>query len=247
MLYFVLAIFGAVFGSFAAMASYRLIHHKSFFGYSKCDHCKHRLGFKDLIPIFSYLIQNAKCRYCKKHISPRNIITELLCTFGFMLIGINHHNDMFLLCLFSLMTTALAIMIIVDFEHYIIPDEIQIALAVLGIFYAHYEHHHLLEVFLMPAFSFLIGYTLMKSFKYLMKKDGLGFGDVKFFAVVGLYFNIEQLSVFFFISGIIGVCTAIVWRILGRGETFPFGPSLAMALYTILMFPGVEKFAFFLD
>ena len=79
-----------------------------------------------------------------------------------------------------------------------------------------------------------------------MKKDGLGMGDVKFFAVAGLYLTPESASAFFLLSGLIGILTAIVWRLLKKGEVFPFGPSLAIALYIIIVFPKAVNIANFL-
>lgn len=48
------------------------------YGRSRCDHCDHVLGFVDLIPIISYITNKGRCRYCKKSISPRYIIYEII-------------------------------------------------------------------------------------------------------------------------------------------------------------------------
>src|SRR5689334_12905633 len=39
------------------------------FARSRCDHCDHPLGIRDLVPLFSWLIGAGKCRYCSQHIS----------------------------------------------------------------------------------------------------------------------------------------------------------------------------------
>ena len=75
LLYILIFIMGTVFGSFFSLAIYRIpknqdITHKP----SYCPNCHHKLGFLDLVPIFSYIFLLGKCRYCKEKIRPRYII-----------------------------------------------------------------------------------------------------------------------------------------------------------------------------
>ena len=76
---FMLFIMGSVFGSFFTLAVYRIplgldiTHERSF-----CPNCNHRLEFKDLIPIFSYLSLKGKCRYCGKPVRARYLVLEVL-------------------------------------------------------------------------------------------------------------------------------------------------------------------------
>src|SRR3989344_5493756 len=56
-------------------------------GRSKCDSCKHELGFWDLIPLLSYLWLRGRCRYCRKKIPMRNFWVELGLGVGFFLIS----------------------------------------------------------------------------------------------------------------------------------------------------------------
>jgi Flp pilus assembly protein protease CpaA len=144
------------------------------------------------------------------------------------------------------MSLALIIMIVTDFEAYIIPDETQIALALIGVFYAYYLEYTLVQVLLMPVFCILIAMALKYGFILFMKKDGLGMGDVKFFGVAGLYLTPESISGFFLISGLCGIVTSMVWKMMKRGELFPFGPALALALYVIVVFPDTANIANFL-
>jgi len=70
---------GAILGSFLNVLIYRLPKKENFvWGNSYCPQCHHTLGALDLIPILSYLFLGRKCRYCKKPISPRYMLVELL-------------------------------------------------------------------------------------------------------------------------------------------------------------------------
>lgn len=86
----ILFIIGIYFGSFFTLATYRLpkkenITHK----HSYCPNCNHKLGFFDLIPIFSYLFLRGKCNYCNKKIGIRYFIFELLTGIVFVLFGLS--------------------------------------------------------------------------------------------------------------------------------------------------------------
>lgn len=237
---------GLILGSFATMASYRLIHGGSFFTRSQCPKCKHKLGFFDLFPLFSYVLQKGKCRYCHKKISKRYPLTELATGAAFFIIATQYGEIPLFATLLCAVALAFIIMIVTDFEEYIIPDEIQISLAILGVLYGYYKGYAMIQMLVMPLICLGIALMLKYGFKLFMKKDGLGMGDVKFFAVAGLYLTPDSLSAFFLMSGLIGVVTAIMWKVLKKGEVFPFGPSLAMALYVLLVFPKSAHIANFL-
>lgn len=87
-LYIIIFIMGTFFGSFFTLAVHRIpkrenITHK----HSYCPNCNHKLGFIDLIPVFSYIFLGAKCRYCKEKIRPRYFILEILSGFLFVIIA----------------------------------------------------------------------------------------------------------------------------------------------------------------
>jgi len=85
--YLIIFIFGACIGSFLNCLIYRLDSKQSFLkGRSFCPHCKHQLGFFDLIPILSFIIVKGKCRYCKKKISWQYPLVEIATGIVFLLI-----------------------------------------------------------------------------------------------------------------------------------------------------------------
>ena len=78
-LYITIFIIGTLFGSFYTLAVYRLprkidiTHTHSF-----CPKCNHKLGFFELIPVFSYLFLRGRCKECKQKIRIRYFILEVL-------------------------------------------------------------------------------------------------------------------------------------------------------------------------
>mgnify|MGYP001496923632 FL=1 len=59
---------------------------RSLFDRSKCDHCRETLKWYNLIPIFSYIFQGAKATCCKKTISTKYLVTEILLALVFIYI-----------------------------------------------------------------------------------------------------------------------------------------------------------------
>lgn len=69
---------GLVMGSFATMASYRLPRRLSLVAPpSACPACGHRLGVRDLFPVFSWLFARGRCRHCAQKIPARYPLIEL--------------------------------------------------------------------------------------------------------------------------------------------------------------------------
>lgn len=89
--FFFIFIFGLIIGSFLNVLIDRLALEQKLTGRSYCDHCHHRLSWYDLIPIISYFLLKAKCRYCGKKISWQYPLVEFLTGFFFVLIT---HNQL---------------------------------------------------------------------------------------------------------------------------------------------------------
>ena len=72
-------VIGSLFGSFFSLATYRLPRHQDIVATrSYCTSCKHKLGFFNLIPIFSYIFQGGKCSFCNEKISIRYFLLEVV-------------------------------------------------------------------------------------------------------------------------------------------------------------------------
>ena len=111
-----------------------------------------------------------------------------------------------------------------DFRTGIIPDILLGGLAVLGIL--RFGGAHFLSVLILGGLS----YGLYKVYPYLRGKEGLGLGDVKMLAVVGIWLSAFQIPLFLMLGGGIGVLIALFWRVTKKGLQFPLGPALALAL-----------------
>lgn len=122
---FLLALFGALIGSFANVVIYRLPRGESVvFPRSHCPNCGHELGALELVPVVSWASLGARCRVCKNGISARYPLVESLAAFGFFVLALRYPPEtqgftVFpLLVLFVLLVTLSAI----DIDTRLLPD-----------------------------------------------------------------------------------------------------------------------------
>lgn len=234
---------GLVFGSFVTLVSWRLPRGEPVSATrSRCPKCKTTLGIPALVPFFSWALQRGRCRYCKAPVPWRYPLTELAQVALFLAVyavyGVSAQA-----AFLALLSICLLILIVVDFEWYIIPDEIQIAMLALGLVYPAVADIAYASALASGLMGLAIGLTLRFGYGWVMKKEGLGWGDVKFLPIIGLWLaDVNAWPPFLFYAGVWGVVTALVWRALGRGERFPFGPALAAALLMSLLSPATPLF-----
>src|SRR5690606_29959674 len=194
------------------------------------------LKARDLWPLLSWVIAEGKCRYCGNTVSWRYPLTEVVTAAVFLLVYAYYGFTLqaLLLCL---LVVVLLIMIVADLEHTIIPDEVHVALLPLGLIY----HFIIGTDWSMVAGGFAVGLftglSLHHGYRWLRKKEGLGYGDVKFFAVAGIWLTLYPFVPFLFFSGLFGIATGLLWRALKLGAYFPLGPALAVALFVCVAFP----------
>lgn len=87
-LYTLLFIIGTLFGSFYTLAVYRIPKNIDIVKkHSFCPNCKNKLGFFELIPVFSYIFLGGKCKHCKQKIRIRYLFLEVLSGISFMALG----------------------------------------------------------------------------------------------------------------------------------------------------------------
>ena len=237
-----LGVLAAILGSFITAVSYRLPRGESLLSaHSRCTACGTALRARDLIPLLSWVFSGGKCRHCGTKVSIRYPLTELACVLG--VVGVYAWMGFSpLSACFMLLWCAIVALIVTDLEHYIILDEVQIFLVLLGIVHAVVQGFSAEAVLSAAVAGVVIGLTLKYGFLFVFGKDGLGLGDVKFLGVAGIWLADSASFVpFLFLSGVLGILSALLWRIAGRGQVFPFGPGLALAFLVCVLYPPAAK------
>jgi leader peptidase (prepilin peptidase) / N-methyltransferase len=124
---------GAVVGSFLNVCIYRLPldlsvnkPRRSF-----CPSCRKQLTWWQNIPLFSWLVLRGKCAYCGARIAFRYFAVELLTALLFLLVWKTFPWEMAIA--YWVFVSLLVAATFIDFEHFIIPDEITIGGTIAGI------------------------------------------------------------------------------------------------------------------
>ena len=238
-----ITISGTVFGSFFTLAVHRIprgediTHVRSY-----CPKCNHKLQFLDLIPVWSYIFLGGKCRYCKDKIRPRYLLLEIFSGLTFLLFAIIHNininstpKEFIDFGINVLFLCATYIIAGIDKEKNIIPNSLIIYGLIISIFRIIFNYFYNINIglnicgfIIIPLFLFIINIISTKILK--LKKEPFGYGDIKYLAILGLYFGFGAQIVGLFFSIIIG----FIIELFKRNKDIPFGFYLSIG-FTILM------------
>ena len=231
-------ILGTILGSFYNVVGYRLPKGESLIKpASHCPNCNHELKWYELIPIISFLIQNGKCRNCKKKISifyPLiELLTGLLFSLSFYLFGFSYN---FLIMLIT--SSVFSIVLVSDINYLIIPDEITIIASclIIVINFILLDLKTALILFLSGIFLFVLMYLIMKFGNYLFKKESLGGADIKLMFLVGLILKPVEGIFCIFLASIIALPISSIRILKDKNNVIPFGPFIIVALIIIILF-----------
>ncbi|MFM1770365.1 MAG: hypothetical protein RJA22_2894 [Verrucomicrobiota bacterium] len=127
--------FGCCVGSFLNVCIHRLPRGMSVVSPpSHCPHCRHSIPWFLNVPLFTWLFLRGRCAQCRAPISPRYFIVELLTGLLFLAAWLAvGRQSAWLALAYCLVLAGLTAATFIDFEHYIIPDEITIGGMVAGV------------------------------------------------------------------------------------------------------------------
>jgi leader peptidase (prepilin peptidase) / N-methyltransferase len=235
------AILGLIIGSFLNVCIDRLPRNESIvYPPSHCPGCQHKLAAKDLIPVFSYLVLRGRCRYCQAPIPKRLFWVELATGVVFALLawhyGLNPELAVmaFYACLFI-------IIFVIDLEQGLILNKVVYPAMVVAFLLALYPWPWLNDSMGMRlAYAALgggVGFIIFLLIA-LISRGGMGWGDVKLAALIGLATGFPMVVVAIIMAAILGGIVAVALMIAKRKkrrETVPFGPFLAVAAMVTLL------------
>lgn len=232
---FFVFIFGLIIGSFLNVLILRLPEGRSILGFSKCPNCQKRIVWFDNIPVLSFFFLRRCCRDCRALISWQYPIVEIISGFLFLGLFLLYASNPSL-WLFTAFLAALLLAIgVIDLRRFIILDELLLAgLAGMILFFVFgFTDCRVLSCSVsdsLSGLSFFAGTFLAVYF--FSRRKGIGFGDVKLAALLGLAFGLEKSINLFLLTFILGFIIAIILLGLGRAglkTPIPLGTILFMA------------------
>lgn len=229
---FLLAVLGAVFGSFLATIAIRWPAGRSMRGRSACDGCGRGLRAVELVPLLGWAAARGRCD-CGARIDPRHPLFELGCAAIGALSG--HIAPGLAGALGAGFGWLLLTLAAIDAAELWLPDPLVFALALLGLASAVIAPPDLTERLIGGAGGFASLWLVATVYRLIRGREGLGGGDPKLFGAIGLWLGWRLLPVVLLLAALVGLGLVLLQRLRGRAvaadDAMPFGAFLAIAAY----------------
>lgn len=227
---------GLIAGSFVTVVSHRVPRGESIMGpRSRCTTCGSQIAAYDNIPVFSWVILRGRSRCCGDRISARYPLTELSLGALYLATVAALWGDATEIVLGLAFVTMLLAVTLTDLEGRVIPNRILLVAAVAGVAIAAVGDPSSLPERAIAAAVAGGGLFLVA----LAYPRGMGLGDVKLAAVMGLYLgrNIAPALLVALLAGsIVGLALIARHGAEARKRAIPFGPFLALGGVVALLF-----------
>ncbi|MCL4404000.1 prepilin peptidase [Patescibacteria group bacterium] len=283
MFYILAFIFGAAIGSFLNVLIFRytpqgrLFDGKRLGGRSHCPYCGHVLGALELVPIVSYLVQGGKCRICGHGLSIQYPLVEFLggAIFAGLPIFLNsfYVKSSVLFAAFALpfwyyclvgawivVFLVWLVMTAIDLRHYVIPNELNLLLVLLGVVIVYIVAGHgdllfpfrtsfleqyelLFSPWSNPVVTHLIGLAFGGSLFGILvavsRGRGMGLGDVKLAVAAGFVLGFPDIVLATMLAFILGGFVSVILVLLRQKtmrDRIPFAPILVLGFVLTVFF-----------
>ena len=205
---------------------------------SRCPHCGHQIRWYENVPVLSYMALHGRCSACKARISARYPMVEVVTSALFFYCGWRWGATTQGLVWCAFATTLLALALI-DWDTTLLPDDLTLPLLWLGLLAAamKWTPVDLNSAFWGAVGGYLSLWSVYWAFKLATGKEGMGFGDFKLFAALGVWFGWQTLIPIILLASVIGAIVGIAMKFtsgLREGGYVPFGPFLAGAGFAAL-------------
>ena len=227
-------ILGTILGTIYTTIGLKLPKNEKLFTKKKCKKCHHPLSMLDSIPLFSYIINRGRCKYCHSKI---DILYPYMEFFTGLLFAVAYYSFGFTYNLLIALGAVSLLMIIVvsDLTYLIIPDEV-LLIASIYFFLVQVLNVGLLEALkhlFSGIFLFTIMYLIMLIGDKVFKKESLGGGDIKMMFVFGLVLDPLLGTLTIFLGSLLALPMSLYLMKKNNENVIPFGPFLLIAFVFI--------------
>jgi len=232
-------IMGLLVGSFCNVCVGRWPHGESVVSpRSRCPKCMNAIAWYDNIPLLSWLILAAKCRHCKAPISWQYPVVEAITGVLFVLVYLRFGMTL-ATPIYMALAAAMVVVTFQDLADWTIPNEITLpgipvglGLSVIAMLVptAGLRVVHPFDALAGIALGFGILYGLDRIAILILKKPGMGFGDVKLMAMLGAFIGwqgvLGTLMLASILGSTIGLSMILYFKMKGAPEAAEATPDV---------------------
>ncbi len=234
---------GSIIASFLHLVAVRIPRHESIGGRSKCDYCGKTLKLYEVIPLFGYLINRGRCRYCKQQIPIDHLLYELLggvlFSGAYLLLGMSMELGIALVVISVMFSEAIS-----DIQKMIVMDSVWIIGAVV-LLVIRILHSEIFDYLLSAMGLFLLMLAFQWIGKKVFKREAIGGGDVKLYFFIGLGIGFYRGVLSLFLASLFGLIYALFHRSKWN-TTIPLVPFIGLGTLVALFF-GTKIIDWYID
>lgn len=219
---------GMIAGSFVTVVAHRVPRGESVVGpRSRCPGCGVQIAAYDNVPVFSWAFLRGRARCCGASISARYPLTELALGALYVATVLVLWDDPTELVLGLVFVTMLVAVTLTDLERRIIPNKVLLVSAVIAVaIVAIADPASLPERAVAAAGAGGLFFVVALAYP-----RGMGLGDVKLAAVMGLFLGRNVAPAIFvalLVASVVGLAMIARHGASARKQAIPFGPFLAL-------------------
>ena len=209
---------------------------------SACPFCKAPITAWQNVPLISWLALRGRCASCRRPISPRYPLVELLT--GLLSAAVAWRFGFGAAALCGLVVTWFLVALAgIDIDHQLLPDDLTLTLLWLGLaasLWSGPSSAGLPVDTRSSVIGAIAGYGSLWSvyhlFRLITRKEGMGYGDFKLLAALGAWLGWQMVLPMVLVAACVGaVVGALMLTLRGQQRTTPvaFGPFLAGAGWVV--------------
>ena len=199
---------------------------------SHCPRCQQAVGWRDNIPLVSWLLLQGKCRHCRRAIGVRYPLIEAASLALTLAAGYAFPPGLTLcgVLLFGWLLLALAV---IDLDCGLLPDWLTYSLLWSGLLFNLHDRFAPLSSAVMGAVAgYMVLWLIVLSVNQATGKQCMGYGDLKLTAALGAWLGWQALPLLLLLASSSGMLAIVALNLLARKSlhaALPFGPALAFS------------------
>ncbi|MGL1901682.1 MAG: prepilin peptidase [Fibrobacterales bacterium] len=241
----IVAALSVALGSYFTVVIYRVPRGESLLTPgSHCPHCNTRLKWYHNVPLVSYLFLKGQCAFCGVSMGASYLWVEFLTGLlgvvafytGLLYWGV---PSVWQAGAFTWLVLTLVPIVVVDVKYYLIPDGVVLPGVVVGVVLALVGDYIAITGALLGGCTVGLGFWLFGwVVSRILKKEALGFGDVKLLAMIGCFVGLDGAVATIVGASGVGLVVTLILKIV-RGESreipLPFGPYISVAALPVFV------------